>query len=239
MPIGGKPLLLYWLDALYGSDVNKVLVNLHYFADEVTSFINSIRPNNWITTSYERVLLGTAGTIRANKVFFSNDSLLVIHGDNWSMCDLIAFIKWHIHFRPKSCPISMMTFMPEELKDCGVVSINQEGIVQNFYEKVEFPPSKIANAAIYIFEPEIIDWISNNPNVTDISTQVIPNYIGRIATWHNAFSHRDIGTVASILECQKEEREISKIQINIEWIEKFKKNLIHSRLNMLAELKNE
>ena len=61
----------------------------------------------------------------------------------------------------------------------------------------------LANAAIYILEPEVIDWISKNPTINDISTQVLPRYMGRISTWHNTGVHIDIGNIDNLKLAQQ------------------------------------
>ena len=56
----------------------------------------------------------------------------------------------------------------------------------------------MANGAVYIFDSKIFDFLENlNKERIDISTEVLPNFIGQIATFHNDFYHRDIGTIES------------------------------------------
>ena len=71
VPIRGKPLLAYWLDALVDAGVESVLVNLHYLADQVSEFVETRTDRNRITLVEEPVLLGTAGTVRENCEFFA------------------------------------------------------------------------------------------------------------------------------------------------------------------------
>ncbi len=48
--------------------------------------------------------------------------------------------------------------------------------------------------------------------MVDISLDVLPHYVGRMATWHNAGYHRDIGTLAS---WQAAQRDFPTIQLPI------------------------
>ena len=60
------------------------------------------------------------------------------------------------------------------------------------------PPGNLANGAVYIIEPSIIDYLDSlNKEFIDFSTEVIPHYIGLIHTFNNDVYHRDIGTIAS------------------------------------------
>ena len=70
MPIGNRPLLEYWLETLYTTNVSEVLVNLHHHSEIVQGFLNRPRFKNWVNTVYEETLLGTAGTLKGNKEYF-------------------------------------------------------------------------------------------------------------------------------------------------------------------------
>ena len=79
----------------------------------------------------------------------------------------------------------------------------ETSVVRAFHEKVANPPGKLANAAVYIVEPSVIDWIGSlGKDVVDFSTEVLPQYIGKIFTWHNSMYHRDIGTPESLAAAQ-------------------------------------
>ena len=63
----------------------------------------------------------------------------------------------------------------------------------------------MANAAVYIIEPEVVDFmVALNKSFVDFSTEVLPNFLGRIYTYHNSTYHRDIGTIES-WECANKE----------------------------------
>ena len=122
-----------------------------------------------ILNFYEDKLLGTAGTLIANYEFF-NDSLgILIHADNFTKLDLKDLIDSHKN-RPKNCLLTMLTFDTSNPQSCGTVEIDSNNIVQKFYEKHANPPSNIANAAVYLFEQDFMEWlITNYPEATDLA----------------------------------------------------------------------
>ncbi len=203
MPVNGVPLLQYWLDATKDIGAAKVLVNLHYLAASVEAFLMRSCFNGWVDFVYEPELMGTAGTIRTNYSFFANETLLLAHADNYCCCDFRAFLRYHQTERPENCLITMMTFDTLIPSSCGIVETDGLGVVTAFYEKVANPPSKRANGAVYLLEPEALKWIYDHPEISDFSTQVLPSFIGRIATWHNDDIHIDIGTAESLRNAQK------------------------------------
>ena len=202
MPIGDRPLLEYWLETLCQAGIRKVLVNLHYLPVVVQEFLSRPRFKGWVNSVIETKLLGTAGTLRANANFFRQSKVLLVHADNWCQTNFRSFLEFHIKQRPDNTMMTMMTFSTETPETCGIVETNELGVVSAFHEKVKNPPGSQANAAVYILEPGVLDWIERHPEVTDFSTQVLPNFLGQIATRHNAQVHRDIGTLETLQQAQ-------------------------------------
>jgi len=202
MPIRSRPLLEYWLSVLSENNIQNVLVNTHYLSKYVNKFLNQDKFKNWTNVNYEKELLGTAGTVRENKNFYKNHTLLLIHADNWVCCNFTDFLNFHHELRDKKTLITMMTFSSDNPTACGIVEIDKKGIVTNFHEKVENPPGNLANAAIYLIEPQVVEWIVNNPEIKDFSTEVLPRFLGKISTWENKGVHRDIGTIKDLKKAQ-------------------------------------
>ena len=73
VPINGKPLLSYWLELLLiDRDIQCILLNLHYLAQDVKDYIISSPWKEKVQFAYEEELLGTGGTILAAKDFIDN-----------------------------------------------------------------------------------------------------------------------------------------------------------------------
>lgn len=206
VPIRGKPLLAYWLDLLFRSEVDAALVNTHYLPGPVREFVAVSPWRDRITLVHEDVLLGTGGTVLRNRSFFGDEAFMVAHADNLTRFDPAAFIARH-RARPAGCDITMMTFETDDPRSCGIVEEDERGVVRAFHEKVANPPGNHANAAVYIFEPSVIGFLAGlGKDVIDLSTEVIPHYLGRMATFHNTGYHRDIGTPESLARAEREFR---------------------------------
>jgi mannose-1-phosphate guanylyltransferase len=229
MPIKGRPLLEYWLSLLHSSGIKDVLVNLHSHAGIVRDFLKLPVFQNWVKAVYEPELLGTAGSLRANADFFSNETILLIHADNLCCCDFQNFLNFHHILRPLETVMTMMTFECERPESCGIVELNELGVVQAFHEKVQNPPGNLANAAVYILEPEVFDWILEHPEVSDFSIEVLPHFIGKIATWKNDGVLRDIGTPEMLKAAQADKCE-SPIWEKDGWFNKFVNNQVYKKI---------
>jgi mannose-1-phosphate guanylyltransferase len=148
----------------------------------------------------EENLFGTGGTILANRNFFREEAFLVAHADNLTIFNLKQFLKSHAN-RPDGTEMTMMLFKTDDPQSCGVVELDAGGVVKTFYEKVPDPPGNLANAAVYILEPNVLNMMARlGKQQIDFSTEVIPEFMGRIFTFRNDAYHRDIGTVSSWLE---------------------------------------
>jgi len=204
VPIRGKPLLGYWFDLLFPAGIEGAVVNTHHLPEAVRAYVAASAWRDRIRLVHEPQLLGTGGTVLAAREYLAGEAFLVIHADNLSRFDVPAFIDRH-RARPAGTEITMMTFRTDVPRSCGIVALDDRGVVMELHEKVEHPPGDIANAAVYIFEPSVLGFLAGlgGPFI-DLSTQVLPRYLGRIFTYHNRDYHRDIGTPESLRCAQAE-----------------------------------
>ncbi|MSQ81168.1 MAG: nucleotidyltransferase family protein, partial [Candidatus Methylopumilus sp.] len=147
-----------------------------------------------VTLVNETKLEGTAGTLIKNLDFFQAKDGLLIHADNYCLADFIAFQEAH-HNRPPECLMTMMTFRTDDPSSCGIVDLDERGIVTGFYEKLINPPENLANGAIYIISKELFPLLTKKSNeFTDFSKDVIPKLLGKIYTYETNSVMIDIGS---------------------------------------------
>ena len=91
----------------------------------------------------------------------------------------------------------MMTFDPDDPRSCGIVELNDRRIVVSYKEKPAVKLPGEANAAVYFFDRKALKLIKNMGAVTDLSRDVIPQFVGKIFVWKNSVYHRDIGNPES------------------------------------------
>ena len=202
VPIDGRSLLERWFDLLFAAGVERVLVNTSYLAQVVRDHVAGSPWRDRVDLVHETELLGTGGTVLANRAYFGGAAFLVIHADNLSDCDVADLLAGHAR-RPPGCAITMMAFRTDQPQLCGVLECDGNGILRAFHEKVRDPPGNLANAAVYVFEPEVVAFIAalSRPAV-DLSTEVIPRFLGRILVIEHPGYHRDIGTPESLAQAQ-------------------------------------
>jgi dTDP-L-rhamnose 4-epimerase len=206
VPIGGIPLLEYWLRAFERYAVTDVLINTHYLAEQVVEFVQSRRPSPKVTLAHEPELLGSAGTVLANRSWIGNDEAFIIaYADNLTNMDLADMVDVHLRSRSVATIGLFETDVPEQ---CGVVEMDDAGTIWNFVEKSPRPPSRLANAGIYVASQAIFDTIPVGRPV-DFGFDVFPRLKGKLKGYRLDGYFRDIGDLERYAQAQTDVQSVA------------------------------
>ncbi|QPH52619.1 nucleotidyltransferase family protein [Pontivivens ytuae] len=205
VPIHGRPLLDYWFDLLLGTHaIERVLLNTHYLAHQVHRHVEGSRWQSRVDLVHEAELLGTGGTLLANRDYFGSSDFLIAHADNLTDFDPHWLITQH-RARMPNVVMTMLAFRTDDPSSCGILECDADGIVQAFHEKVPDPPGNLANGAVYVVTPEIATHAASlGRPIIDLSTEVIPHFLGRILAVETSGYHRDIGNPESLQRAHEE-----------------------------------
>ena len=193
IPVAGRPMLDYWVDALDHAGIAEALINTHHLVDPVRDYIADVNARGGVTLTetYEPELLGSAGTITANRAFADGaDDLVIIYADNLSTVDLGQLVDVH---RSHSDPMTMLLFRAPVPKACGIATLDADDRVTDFTEKPEHPQSDLANAGIYAVTAEAWREIADM-GAFDLGFDVLPRFVGRMRGMRHEGYHLDIGT---------------------------------------------
>lgn len=197
VPIGDKSLLDYWLENLAQADVHEALINNHHLPEVVRAKIQAVNASGPVklTEFHEPELLGSAGTLTANRAFADDaDIILIIYADNLSsasMAELLAFHQSH------DDPFTMLLFTTPRPKTCGIAVLDDEKRVVEFVEKPENPKSDLANAGVYAVDAACFREIADMKGF-DIGFDILPKLVGRMRGFAFEGYHRDIGNMESL-----------------------------------------
>ncbi len=123
--------------------------------------------------SREEKPLGTGGPIKkAEELIGHVESFLVLNGDILTDFDYSKLIKKHIE---KGATATIALHRVKDPTRYGVVELTEKNRVVQFVEKParEKAPSNLANAGIYVLDPEILDYIPGGRPVS-IEREVFP-----------------------------------------------------------------
>lgn len=191
LPVGGHPLLGIWLDAFAQAGVDEVLVNLHYLPDVVHSYLAERNGPPAVLTSHEPELLGSAGTLAANREWVDGeDFFLACNADNLTDFDLRSLIKAQ---REHQAVATLGVFRSATPSAGGVVEADATGTITGFTEKPDHPVSDLVNAGLYAFKPMLLGEITGEPP-RDIGYHLLPGLVGRAKVVLVGGYFLDIGT---------------------------------------------
>ncbi len=207
VPICGKPLLRIWLERLRNHGVDSVLVNTHHLAESVRQYVRD-NPVDGVDVrlAHEPELLGSAGTVRANREFVrGEDDFFILYADNLTAADLTKFLAFH---REKKSPFTIGLFQTAQPTECGIVLSDENGRVTAFEEKPKQPRGTWANSGLYIAKQGLFDFIpARRP--CDFGFDVLPALLDRMYAYRIHEFFCDIGAPDRLAYAEREWARIS------------------------------
>jgi mannose-1-phosphate guanylyltransferase len=210
IPILQKPVMEFLLELLRQHGCDQIVVNVSHLAKEIEDYFkDGQRFGVQLAYSFEgRIVdgqlvgeaLGSAGGMRRIHDFypFFDDTFVVLCGDALIDLDLTAAVNWHKQ-KGSIATIVTKSVPREQVPSYGVVVTDETGRVKTFQEKpsVEEALSTEINTGIYIFEPEVLDYIPSGQEY-DIGSELFPRLVEMGAPFYAVpmdFQWVDIGKV--------------------------------------------
>lgn len=175
LPVGGRPLLEHIITHLRDCGLTSLAINLNYLPNAVMDYFGD--GQRWgvnLHYSVEESLLGSAGGVKRMAGFFTGP-FLVYYGDLFTRADLRPMIDFH---RKSGAIATIGLYRVPDPWNRGIVQLDITGRIVRFVEK---PPRKqafsnLANAGIYVLEPEVLNWIPSG-QVYDFGYDVFPSLL--------------------------------------------------------------
>jgi mannose-1-phosphate guanylyltransferase len=201
LAVDGQPLLDIWLDAFDRAGVDEVLINLHHLPEVVTAHLARRTGPPVVHTFHERELLGSAGTLRANRGWVEGEEFfLACNADNLTDFDLRSLADAHAEHGEAA---TLTVFRSPNPSAGGVVELDGSGTVISFVEKPSEPRSDLVNAGMYAFAPSLLSEIAAEPPA-DIGYDLLPRLVGRARAVLVDGYFRDIGTADAYRSAREE-----------------------------------
>jgi len=210
IPILQKPVMEFLLELLRQHGFTQVMVNVSHLANEIEGYFrDGQRFGVELGYSFEGRIVdgqlvgearGSAGGMRKIQDFypFFDDTFIVLCGDALIDLNLTEAVRRHKE-KGSIATIVMQSVPLKQVPSYGVVVTDDDGRVKSFQEKpkVEEALSTDINTGIYIFEPEIFDYIPSGVEF-DIGGDLFPRLVAANAPFYGItmnFEWVDIGKV--------------------------------------------
>lgn len=186
IPLIRKPVMEYLIDLLKHHGVDEIMVNTSHLAPVIESYFRDGEQFGVsIAYSYEGYIsegvavsapLGSAGGMKKIQDFsgFFDETFIVLCGDAWIDLDITKALA--IHRQKKAIASIIIKEVPNaEVFKYGIVRLDENDRILEFQEKPnpDEAVSNLANTGIYIFEPEIFNYIPSGVQY-DIGGQLFP-----------------------------------------------------------------
>jgi mannose-1-phosphate guanylyltransferase/phosphomannomutase len=166
--LGGKPILQYVVDNLKRAGMKDLVITAGYKADQITGYFgDGSKHGVKIEYSIEKERLNTAGSILGFKGKVK-ETFVVVMGDHLTDIDMGEMVKAH---KKGGAIATIALFHAKTPIEYGVAKV-QGGRVTGFTEKPMLEHDY--NTAIYVFEPEIFDFIKGKE---DFAKDVFPRLL--------------------------------------------------------------
>lgn len=210
IPILQKPVMEFLVELLRQHGFDEIMVNVSHLAEEIENYFrDGQRFGVHIGYSFEGRIeegnligeaVGSAGGMKKIQDFYPyfDDTFIVLCGDALIDLDLTAAVKWHKE-KGSIATIIMKSVPREEVSSYGVVVTEESGKIKTFQEKpnVDEALSTDINTGIYIFEPEVLDYVPSGQEF-DIGGDLFPKLVEIGAPFYGIamdFQWVDIGKV--------------------------------------------
>ncbi|MEM1254111.1 MAG: NDP-sugar synthase [Cyanobacteria bacterium P01_H01_bin.21] len=210
IPILQKPVMEFLLELLKHHGFTQVVANVSHLANEIEGYFrDGQRFGVELAYSFEGRItngelvgdaLGSAGGMRKIQDFspFFDDTFVVLCGDALIDLDLTEAVRQHKE-KGSIATIVMKSVPIKQVPSYGVVVTDDTGKIKSFQEKpkVEEALSTNINTGIYIFEPEIFNYIPSGQEF-DIGGDLFPKLVEANEAFYGItmeFEWVDIGKV--------------------------------------------
>ena len=148
LQVRGRPILDWLLGAL-PARIDRVVVVVHYLAEQVEAYLLS---QQWIkqwATVYQQSPKGTGDALRQCQARIQSEQFLVLNGDDlFGASDLRALAQK---------PAGVLVHGVDEPQKFGIAFLRPDGTLEKLVEKPQLAGRQLANTGAYIFPREVFD----------------------------------------------------------------------------------
>lgn len=148
LPVQGRPMLDWALGALPRS-VDRVIVVVHYLADQVRAYLeNQSRFKDWVTVFQEEPR-GTGDALRGCRQHLRSERFLAVNGDDLYSAEDLG--------RLASCEAGLLVHAVDEPRRFGIAFQKPDGSLDRLEEKPNLEGRRLANTGAYLFPRRVFD----------------------------------------------------------------------------------
>jgi N-acetyl-alpha-D-muramate 1-phosphate uridylyltransferase len=195
--VGGKPLIQHAIEKLVNAGATKIVVNVHHFADVLTSFIENHHWEIQVQISNEsEQLLETGGGLKKAAPFFSAKEAILIYN-----VDILSNLNLRVLYQSHLNSDALATLVVRNRKTSRYLKFDKDMHLTGWLNKTngetkvarpeDFKQSKeLAFSGIQVIQPELFEFFptENRFSITDwylelAKSKIIKGYFDESDLW--------------------------------------------------------
>ncbi|WP_165792056.1 nucleotidyltransferase family protein [Desulfocucumis palustris] len=172
-PVGEGCFLDYLLKGLISSGIKEYIFCVYYLADKITGYLgDGGKLGISVDYSVETRPMGTAGAVGLLRESLK-ETFCVVNADTYIEVDLRECLQWH---REKKAMATLCAVKVADSGRFGTLVFDSRWRIIDFREKAASGGNRWINGGIYIFEPEIFQYIPEGTSVS-MEREVFPRLL--------------------------------------------------------------
>lgn len=148
LPIKGKPVLAYKLEAL-PTEIDEVIFVIGYLGNQIKEYFGDFYGGRKISYVVQEKQDGTGGAVHLIKDLVNNDFLVMNGDDLYAKQDVAEIMKYDL---------AMLALEVDEPKKFGIISLNENGNLIEIIEKPDIDGPALANIGVYKLRKKFFDY---------------------------------------------------------------------------------
>jgi glucose-1-phosphate thymidylyltransferase len=167
VPVANKPILFYGLEDIVAAGIKEIGIVVGDTVDEIVEAVGD--GSRWgaeITYIPQDAPLGLAHCVLIARAFLADDDFVMYLGDNMIQQGVKEFVEAFESARARDTDppgqrvaAQILLAHVDDPRQFGVAAIGPDGEVMQLVEKPDDPPSDLALAGVYLFDPHIHDAV--------------------------------------------------------------------------------
>jgi mannose-1-phosphate guanylyltransferase len=155
MPVHNKPIIEHLIDLFKKYNVRDILIGVCYDKDKIINYFgNGSRFGVKIRYIEEETPSGTANLLKKAKPYLTG-AFFVTNSDELKSVNLADMYITH---KENNASVTLALTLSDDPRYYGVVSVDGMRI-KEFHEKPRESHTRLINAGLYLFEPEVLEMI--------------------------------------------------------------------------------
>lgn len=205
-PLYDRPIIHYVVNQMESAGIEDIYVIVNVFKEKVKSYFDLIKMDLKANIHFvdQTSLSGTAEAILLTQKYIKNNPFMTIYGDD---CTVTKSLDLMIEQFLAKTPVVMEGIVREYnkkiLSQTCSVKLKADGKMYEIIEKPENPPYMMRGCGVYIFSPEIFEYIKRTPIHPIRNEREITYTINAVAKAGKAYGHVFEGHNVNINDCDE------------------------------------